>query len=157
LIFSGTPLFSSSSKNRGAALIPSVFLDFLNFCKGACKMTYTERSNHKQERNSNQARALLGHPFQKADRNGFFRIQVLLKSSEIPEFRNNLAFCFLIILNSGEKNQISLQSGNMRFLKKVGAKQYGDGPNNRRTDEVSYRGAMLAPKKSINMIQFLVL
>jgi hypothetical protein len=56
----------------------------------------------------------------KANWNGFFRSQVLLKgseipefrnkqesgflkSSEIPEFRNNLSFFFLIILNSGEK------------------------------------------------------
>jgi hypothetical protein len=35
----------------------------------------------------------------------FFRSQVLLKSSEIPEFRNNLAAFFLIILNSEEKIQ----------------------------------------------------
>jgi hypothetical protein len=50
---------------------------------------------------------------------GIIRNQVLLKSYEIPEFRNNLAVFILIILNSGEKNLISLQWGNMRFLKRV--------------------------------------
>jgi hypothetical protein len=47
-----------------------------------------------------------------------FRNQVLLKSSEIPEFRNNLVIFFLIILKS-DKPVISLQSGNMCFLKRV--------------------------------------
>jgi hypothetical protein len=66
----------------------------------------------------------------------FFNIQVLLKSSEIPEFRNNQQsgftekFCNSLIQKEfgcfssdypeiRKKNLISLQSGNMRFLKRV--------------------------------------